>query len=144
MRGVNYFICYVPMKTIERFTRIIIVRNDMLPYTIPEAGKLDHAVVSHQRALDIKPDDAEAHSNLGHALQDLGKLDDAVTNYRKGLAIKPDYAEALYGLGDALLKKGQHKEGLKYKREGKGVIEIGGEQSQQFRVLSRTLRGANR
>ena len=46
------------------------------------------------------------------------------------------FANALYGLGEALLKKGQHKEGLKCKREGKGVIEIRAKLDRQLKVLS--------
>ena len=64
-------------------------------------------MASYRRALEIKPDYAEAHSNLGNALQDLGQLDDAVASYRRALEIKPDYAEAHSNLGNALQDLGQ-------------------------------------
>ena len=57
-------------------------------------GKLDEAVACCRRALELKPDFAEAHSNLGNALQDQGKLDEAVACYRRALELKPDFAEA--------------------------------------------------
>ena len=41
-----------------------------------QSGKNDIAVDLIAKALAIKPDYAEAHSNLGAALQDLGKLDE--------------------------------------------------------------------
>ena len=50
----------------------------------------------------IQPDFAEAHSNLGNALQELGRLEEAVASYRKALAIKPDYAEAHHNLAHPL------------------------------------------
>ena len=49
-------------------------------------GKLEEAVASYHKALDIKSNFAEAHSNLGNALQDLGALDEAVASYRKAFA----------------------------------------------------------
>ena len=57
-------------------------------------GKLDEAVACYRRALELKPDYAEAHNNLGNALNDQGKLDEAVACYRRALELKPDYAEA--------------------------------------------------
>ena len=41
-------------------------------------------------ALDLKPDYAEAHLNLGILLNDQGKLDEAVAHYQRALALKPD------------------------------------------------------
>ena len=55
---------------------------------------LDEAVACYRRALKLKPDYAEAHYNLGNALQDQGKLDEAVDCYRRAVELKPDYAEA--------------------------------------------------
>ena len=59
-----------------------------------DQGKLDEAVACYRRALELKPDFAEAHSNLGNALKDQGKLDEAIACYRRALELKPDYAEA--------------------------------------------------
>ena len=50
---------------------------------LKDQGKLDEAVACYRRALELKPDYAEAHSNLGNALKDQGKLDEAVACYRR-------------------------------------------------------------
>ena len=42
----------------------------------------------------LKPDFAEAHSNLGGALRELGRLDEAELSYSQAISLKPDYAEA--------------------------------------------------
>ena len=55
-----------------------------------DQGKLDEAVACYRRALELKPDYAEAHNNLGNALKDQGKLDEAVACYRRALELKPD------------------------------------------------------
>ena len=57
---------------------------------------------SYKKAIAIKPDYAEAHSNLGNTLHQLGRLEDAKTSYNKAIAIKPDYVEAHSNRGNAL------------------------------------------
>ncbi len=64
-----------------------------------EQGRFDEAVASYGRALALKPDYAEAHSNLGNVLKDQGKLNEAVASYRRALELKPDFAEAHGNLG---------------------------------------------
>ena len=58
--------------------------------------------MSFRKAIEINPDFAEAHSNLGNILKDLGKLQDAELSFRKAIEINPDFAMAYYSL--SLLK----------------------------------------
>ena len=69
---------------------------------LQELGRLEDAETSCKKAIAIKPDYAEAHSNLGNTLKELGRLKDAETSYNKAIAIKPDYAEAHSNLGFVL------------------------------------------
>ena len=59
------------------------------------------------RAVEIQPDFAAAHNNLGNALKDQGKLDEAIASYENALKIKPDYAEAYNNIGNALKDQGK-------------------------------------
>ena len=72
-----------------------------------DQGKLDEAVACYHRALQLKPDYAEAHSNLGNALKDQGKLDEAIACYRRALQLKPDFASAYNNLGVVFLEQGK-------------------------------------
>jgi protein O-GlcNAc transferase len=65
-------------------------------------GRLQEALASYDKALAIRPDNAEALNNRGITLEDLKRFEDALASYDKALAIKPDYAEALYNRGNAL------------------------------------------
>jgi spermidine synthase len=47
-----------------------------------------------EQALRIKPDFAEAHNNLGNALEQTGKVREAIGHYEQALRIKPDYSIA--------------------------------------------------
>ena len=51
--------------------------------------------VSHiERALELRPDAAPFHHNLGGIYRRLGRTADAVEAFRRAVALKPDYGEA--------------------------------------------------
>jgi tetratricopeptide (TPR) repeat protein len=54
----------------------------------------------------LQPDDAEAHSNLGHVLLEFGQADQAAQSARRALKLNPDLAEAHCNLGNALRRLG--------------------------------------
>ncbi|HSY29062.1 MAG TPA: SEC-C metal-binding domain-containing protein, partial [Burkholderiaceae bacterium] len=51
-----------------------------------------NALPAIQKATELMPNDAEAHSILGNALQEQGLFNQAVTSYRLALKIKPDFS----------------------------------------------------
>tara|TARA_Y100001968_G_scaffold483_1_gene372 strand:- start:1522 stop:2109 length:588 start_codon:yes stop_codon:yes gene_type:complete len=73
-------------------------------------GKLEAAEISLRKAIEIKPDFAEAHSNLGIILRDLGKLQEAELAIRKAIKLNPNVAELHSNLGDILRDLGKLKE----------------------------------
>ena len=62
----------------------------------------DEAIKHYRKALEIKPDYAEACNNLGNAMAARGRIGEAIEHYRKALEIKPDYAEAHNNLGNGM------------------------------------------
>ena len=63
---------------------------------------MKQAQVLLRKAIEIKPDFAEAYYNLGNILKDLENLKQAQVLLRKAIEIKPDFAEAYYNLGNIL------------------------------------------
>jgi Flp pilus assembly protein TadD len=55
-----------------------------------EEGDLDGAIAAHRTALRLKPDDAEAHYNLGVALRAQGRRREAAREFREYLRLAPD------------------------------------------------------
>ena len=62
-------------------------------------GKKVEALIAHQKAIKVAPEDAEIHNNLGNALRDLGKFDKAEVSIMKAIKIKPDNAGFYNNLG---------------------------------------------
>lgn len=60
------------------------------------------ALPTLQRAVQLAPDDAQAHGNLGNAWQGVGEYGAAIDCYARALALEPDFAEALGNMGSAL------------------------------------------
>ena len=77
-----------------------------------QVSRNDIAVDLIGKAVAIRPGYAEAHSNLGLALQGLGKPDQAAASYHQAITIKPDYAEAHNNLGNALRQLGKLDEAV--------------------------------
>jgi tetratricopeptide (TPR) repeat protein len=66
----------------------------------------------YQKALELEPDNAEAHYNLGNMLRQKGRVEEALAQYELALQSKPDYGPARYNLGNLLLKGGRVEEAL--------------------------------
>src|SRR5262249_1025459 len=62
------------------------------------------------KALDLRPECAEAPYCLGILLSDRQELAAAAASYRKALDLKPDFAEAYTNLGNTLLRLGKPRE----------------------------------
>ena len=80
-------------------------------------GNVDEAIVQFQKALQIKPDLAEACYSLGAALNSQGRFDEAIVCFQKALEITPNLAEAHYKLGFALWSKGRLDEAIRELQE---------------------------
>jgi len=73
-------------------------------------GKASMAVVAGEKAVEITPEDSEAHSNLGNTLQKLGRLEEAAASYTRVIVLKPEDSEAHSNLGNTLQKLGRLEE----------------------------------
>jgi tetratricopeptide (TPR) repeat protein len=99
------------------------IASNNLAECLFQSGRFDEAIAECERALNIKPDIAAAHNNLGAALvenqrvrdgarRQHGAVDEAIAHYRKAVQINPDFAQAHNNLGTALLLKGQVDEAI--------------------------------
>ena len=68
---------------------------------------LEQAMAHYQDSLRLKPDQVEAHINLGSALMKAGRLDDARAQFEAGAKVDPANGMVFYNLGLVLEEQGK-------------------------------------
>jgi tetratricopeptide (TPR) repeat protein len=76
------------------------------------AGQYADALASYDKAVFIRPNNADAWLNRGVVLENLGQFSDAVDSYDKAIILQPAYAEAWYNRGIALRKLGRYADAI--------------------------------
>ena len=69
-------------------------------------GEADKAIAEYRRALELAPDYAEAHNNLGNLLKDLKRHDEAIQHFEASIRIFPDNPSTHNNLGTVHAMKG--------------------------------------
>ncbi|MBI4698921.1 MAG: tetratricopeptide repeat protein [Nitrospirae bacterium] len=77
-----------------------------------EKAEYSQAIDAFKQAIRLKPDYAEAHCNLGHALYGFHRYTEAADAYKKAVEIKPGYGEAYIGLGIVSSMLGRNDEAV--------------------------------
>ena len=80
----------------------------VLAGVLKQMGKINESLVAGQKSVQLDPQDAGAHNNLGVLLQQAqGRLKEAEESCRQAITLKPDLADAHYNLGNTLKKQGR-------------------------------------
>ena len=74
-------------------------------------GRLDEALMNYDRAIALKPDYVEAHSNRGNCLDEMGRYPEALLSYQDALALQPHHADARWNTAINRLRAGDLKPG---------------------------------
>ena len=88
-----------------------------LGLSIHRQGRTAHALGPLRKAVELLPDDAEAHTNLGAALFDQMQLDEAQNHFRRALALDPLRIASLAGLGLVYHQQGQLPDAIAHYRK---------------------------
>jgi tetratricopeptide (TPR) repeat protein len=77
-----------------------------------EAGNLEGAIASFDKAIEFKPDSHDAWLNRGNTLVELGRIQEALASYDKALEFKPDDHEAWINRGNTLVELSRFEEAI--------------------------------
>jgi len=70
-------------------------------------GKWEEAIISYRQAIEINPNSAWSHHNLGESLVKKGLLEEAIISYRRAIEIIPNSAWSYYELAEIFTTKGE-------------------------------------
>lgn len=68
-------------------------------------GRIDEAIHDYRRALKLRPDFVNAHTEVGHLLVQRRRLGAAAAHYRKAIAVRPNAAVDETNLGNVLVQQ---------------------------------------
>ncbi|MDQ1317935.1 MAG: hypothetical protein QG588_1590 [Candidatus Poribacteria bacterium] len=99
------------------------------------------------KAIEMKPDHAEAYYHVGYAKENLGQYSEAVEWYQKAVEIKPDYARAYYNLAISLGGIGKREEAIKaYDKVieiSKKLLELSPDDAELYEQIGEAYEGKN-
>ncbi|MDA7438614.1 sulfotransferase [Candidatus Pseudothioglobus singularis] len=75
-------------------------------------GQTINAIKSYESAIELKPDYADSHYNLGNSLRSIDRLEDSVKSFEKAISYLPDFLEAIFNLGVSLMALGQMNDAI--------------------------------
>jgi len=101
----------------EMLAQVLIARFPMhgfgwkaLGAVLKQQGRQEEALEPLSRAVELMPENAEAHFNLGNCLLEQARFTDAEPCYRRALNFKRDYLPAHFNLGNVLQQQGRFAE----------------------------------
>ncbi len=83
-----------------------------LATTLQQQGQFEQALQVLDKALQLKPDDAELWRQLGDILVQLTRYDEALLSFRRVLTLDPRHPDALYKSGALLNQFGRYAEAI--------------------------------
>jgi tetratricopeptide (TPR) repeat protein len=89
--------------TLARNPGSFMARTNLCETLLDSPGRLEEAVAPCEEALQLGPNQAQDHLNLGLIRARMpGRMPDAIAEFEAALRIRPDYSKALLDLGQAL------------------------------------------
>ena len=79
-----------------------------------EQGQFDEAITEWRRAIEVAPEIAELHHNLGNALAKSGELRQAIEAWEQAIQLDSELVEAYNNLGYAYYKLDDLQEAYRY------------------------------
>jgi Tfp pilus assembly protein PilF/quercetin dioxygenase-like cupin family protein len=90
-------------RQVLHFDKENVIANNLMGLLCLQTRRFDDAVRHIGQALTVKADDAQAHANLGLALNGLGRLEDAANEFHESLKLDPNNPVVYTNLGNVYI-----------------------------------------
>jgi Flp pilus assembly protein TadD len=94
-------------KALQQVSPQVVQKLFVAAYRHHQSRRLDKAIAGYREVIELAPNYADAHNNLGMTLNEMGRAEDAIACYRQAIQLKPDLSHAHYNLGNALKAMGR-------------------------------------
>ena len=84
----------------------------VLSVVLKKKGDISGSLVAGKKAIELSPNDDEAHYNLGNTMRELKKLNEALSFYKKTIELNPNYILAYNNLAATLKDLGRLDEAV--------------------------------
>lgn len=110
-----------PKKAIEYLNNAIKLQTDYTDAYIAynnrgvaydDLGQYQRAIEDYNKAIRLKPNNADAYYNRGLAYKELGQYPRAIRDFDQAIRLKPDYADAYYNRGVLYLLQYNNRVGI--------------------------------
>ena len=95
----------------KQYPTAILIWN-ILGASRSQIGMLEEALDAYKKTISLKPDYAEAYSNMGVAYRNMGKPDEAIDAYKKAISLKPIDSDTYFNLGIVLRDQNKLEEAI--------------------------------
>ena len=79
-----------------------------------EEGKLEKAIASYQKAIELEPESLSSYQQLGDLFFQQGQLNQAISSYQKAIKIAPNVALIHYNLAEAYNNQGKKDRAIRH------------------------------
>lgn len=95
--------------------------HELLGLVYAAQSKVEHALEQLQIAVELKPRDAAARTNLASSLLRAGRLPQAEEQFRQAIALDPGNYEANHNLGELYTQSGRLAEAVPYLKAAQSI-----------------------
>lgn len=123
-------------QLLNKYNKNINLYN-ILGVALSGQSKLNDAIKTFEKIIEIEPNYYFAYHNMGNVLKDLSRMDEAKNYYEKCIKINPNYIEAYIGLGKIFLDLHKLEESANVFKQ---AIKLKPENGELHRHLSQVIK----
>lgn len=99
-------------RQVLHFDNDHVAGNNLMGLLCLQAQRFDESVQFIEKALSVMPNDAQAHANLGLAMNALNRIEDAAREFHESLKLNPNNPRVYSNLGSVYIRQNRIKDAI--------------------------------